>query len=185
MKAEIKNLVKIAFEQLKSDGILPSDVTAEIVIERAREKSLGDFASNIAMRLAKPTKRKPREVAELIVANLPASELVEKIEIAGPGFINFTLADSAYYSVLKNVINQAEKFGTSNVGENKKIQIEFVSANPTGPLHVGHGRGAAYGAVVANLLSAIGYQVSKEYYINDAGRQMDILGTSVWYGCDI
>jgi len=180
LKAEIKNLVNIAFEQLKADGELSNDISAEIVIEHARDKSHGDFACNIAMRLAKSAKRKPRDIAELIILKIPASELVKSIDIAGPGFINFTLADTAFFSVVKNVIKQGENFGKSTAGKNEKVQIEFVSANPTGPLHVGHGRGAAYGAVVANLLKAVGYQVSKEYYVNDAGRQMDILGTSVW-----
>jgi len=180
LKVEIKHLVNAALEQLKADGELANDVTAEIVIERARDKSHGDFACNIAMRLAKPAKRKPRDIAELIIAKMPVSEMVKSVDIAGPGFINFTLADTAFFSVIKNINQKAEVFGNSSVGENKKVQVEFVSANPTGPLHVGHGRGAAYGAVVANLLKAVGYQVSKEYYVNDAGRQMDILGTSVW-----
>ncbi len=180
MKAEIKQLVSVAFEQLKVDGELAQDISAEIVIEYARDKSHGDFACNIAMRLAKPARRKPREIAELIIAKIPASAMLKSVDIAGPGFINFTLAETAFFDVVKNIIKQGKAFGQSNVGENKKIQIEFVSANPTGPLHVGHGRGAAYGAVVANLLKAVGYQVSKEYYVNDAGRQMDILGTSVW-----
>lgn len=180
MKAEIKHLVNTAFEQLKLDGELANDISAEIVIEYARDKSHGDFACNIAMRLAKPAKRKPRDIAELIIAKIPQSDMLKSIDIAGPGFINFTLAETAFFDVVKRVIEQGDKFGHSNVGENKKIQIEFVSANPTGPLHVGHGRGAAYGAVVANLLKAVGYHVSKEYYVNDAGRQMDILGTSVW-----
>jgi len=180
LKAEIKNLVKVAFDQMKSDGVLPEDTQAEIVIEHARDKSHGDFACNIAMRLAKAAKRKPRDIAELVIARIPESELIQKTDIAGPGFINFTLADSAFYSVVKNIVSKGEQFGKNSIGENKKVQIEFVSANPTGPLHVGHGRGAAYGAVVANLLSAVGYDVSKEYYVNDAGRQMDILATSVW-----
>lgn len=180
MKAEIKHLVKTALEQLKADGELANDIAAEIVIEHARDKSHGDFACNIAMRLAKPAKRKPRDIAELIISKIPESLMVKSISIAGPGFINFTLADTAFFSVVKNIFEKAENFGQSTIGENKKVQVEFVSANPTGPLHVGHGRGAAYGAVVSNLLKAVGYQVSKEYYVNDAGRQMDILAASVW-----
>ena len=180
MKAEIKQLVSTALEQMKTDGELATDVNAEIVIERARDKSHGDFACNIAMRLAKPAKRKPRDIAEMVVARIPASDLIERVDIAGPGFINFALTETAFYSVLENILQQGESFGHSQLGQNKKVLIEFVSANPTGPLHVGHGRGAAYGAVVANLLSAVGYQVSKEYYVNDAGRQMDILATSIW-----
>ena len=172
--------MKTALEQLKADGELANDIAAEIVIEHARDKSHGDFACNIAMRLAKPAKRKPRDIAELIISKIPESLMVKSISIAGPGFINFTLADTAFFSVVKNIFEKAENFGQSTIGENKKVQVEFVSANPTGPLHVGHGRGAAYGAVVSNLLKAVGYQVSKEYYVNDAGRQMDILAASVW-----
>ena len=180
MKSEIKNIVKLAFEQLKENKLLPDDAVAEIVIERARDKTHGDFACNIAMRLAKVAKQNPRKIAELFLQHMPHSEIISGISIAGPGFINFTLTDNAYHSVLQNIAQVKENFGKSDFGENKKIQIEFVSANPTGPLHVGHGRGAAYGAVVANLLKAAGFHVSKEYYVNDAGRQMDILATSVW-----
>ena len=180
MKTQIKKIILEALEELKSQGELASDVTGDIVIERARDKSHGDFACNIAMRLAKPAKRKPRDLAEMLVKKIDTTSLIEKVEIAGPGFINFTLADSAFQSVIKQVLSESEKFGRSTVGENKKIQIEYVSANPTGPLHVGHGRGAAYGSVVASLLKEVGFNVSQEYYVNDAGRQMDILATSVW-----
>jgi len=180
LKAEIKHLVHTALEQLKTDGELAADISAEIVIEYARDKSHGDFACNIAMRLAKPAKRKPSEIAELLVSRMPASSLLKSVAVAGPGFINFTLADTAFFDVVKKVIKKGADYGCSTLGAGKRIQVEFVSANPTGPLHVGHGRGAAYGAVVANLLKAVGYHVSKEYYVNDAGRQMDILGTSIW-----
>ena len=180
MKVQIKQLVSDALNNLKSAKILADDVSAEIVIERARDKGRGDFACNIAMRLAKAAKFKPRDLAEKIVAHLPESSLIDSVEIAGPGFINFTLTQSAYQSLIADILSAKEAYGKSDYGQQKKIQIEFVSANPTGPLHVGHGRGAAYGAVVANLLKAVGYDVSKEYYVNDAGRQMDILATSVW-----
>jgi len=180
LKTQIKQIISDALEQLKAQGQLASDVTGEIVIERTRDKSHGDFACNIAMRLAKIAKRKPRDLAELLVNQIGESSLITKIDIAGPGFINFTLADSAFQSLVKQVLNDGDKFGSSDVGAGKKVQVEFVSANPTGPLHVGHGRGAAYGAVVSNLLKEVGFEVSKEYYVNDAGRQMDILATSVW-----
>ena len=180
MKTQIKQLISDALEQLKSQGELGPEVTGDIVIERTRDKSHGDFACNIAMRLAKMAKRKPRDLAELLANKIGVSSIVEKIEIAGPGFINFTLADSAFQSLVKRVLDAGEKFGRSDIGVGKKVQVEFVSANPTGPLHVGHGRGAAYGAVVASLLKEVGFEVSKEYYVNDAGRQMDILATSVW-----
>jgi len=180
LKTQIKQLISDALEQLKSQGELGPEVTGDIVIERTRDKSHGDFACNIAMRLAKTAKRKPRDLAELLANKIGVSSIVEKIEIAGPGFINFTLADSAFQSLVKRVLDAGEKFGRSDIGVGKKVQVEFVSANPTGPLHVGHGRGAAYGAVVASLLKEVGFEVSKEYYVNDAGRQMDILATSVW-----
>jgi len=180
LKTQIKQIVSDALDNLKNANILENDVSAEIVIERARDKSHGDFACNIAMRLAKAAKSKPRDLAEKIVEHLPASALIENVNIAGPGFINFSVTQSAYQSLITDILNGGEKFGKSDYGQQKKIQIEFVSANPTGPLHVGHGRGAAYGAVVANLLGAVGYEVKKEYYVNDAGRQMDILAASVW-----
>jgi len=180
LKAQIKSLVSKALENMKSNGAMPNDINAEIVIEHARDKSHGDFACNIAMRLAKPLKQKPRDIAETVIKHLPETALLEKVDIAGPGFINFTLTVAAYQSVIQEILQQTHEFGRSDAGKGKKVQIEFVSANPTGPLHVGHGRGAAYGAVVANLLQAVGFEVSKEYYVNDAGRQMDILAASVW-----
>jgi len=180
LKIQIKQLITLALEQLYANGDLAPDVTGEIVIERTRDKSHGDFACNIAMRLAKAAKCKPRDLAELLVQQMENSEIVKKIDVAGPGFINFTLDDSAFHTIVHHILDQKENYGHSKLGAGKKVQVEFVSANPTGPLHVGHGRGAAYGAVVANLLSAVGYNVSREYYVNDAGRQMDILAVSVW-----
>ena len=180
MKAELNSLIAKAIESLKSSGVVPAEVNAEIVIDRTKDKSHGDFACNIAMRLAKPAGKNPRELAQALVAALPASGQVEKVEIAGPGFINFYLTTDAAQAIIAKVLEQGENFGRSQVGAGQKVILEFVSANPTGPLHVGHGRGAAYGAVVANLLTAAGFNVHKEYYVNDAGRQMDILAASVW-----
>lgn len=180
MKTQLSGLINKAIEQLIQSGVVPSGIDAPIVIERARDRKHGDFACNIAMRLAKPAKSNPRELAQKIIEQLPLSGLVEKVEIAGPGFINFFIPQSAYQQLLPEIIEQGREFGRSKVGVGKKIQVEFVSANPTGPLHVGHGRGAAYGAVVSSMLEAVGYDVHKEYYVNDAGRQMDILATSVW-----
>jgi len=134
----------------------------------------------VAMVLCKQAKSNPRDLAGRIVAALPDSSLIEKVEIAGPGFINFTLAASANFQVVPQILQQGDAFGRSDAGSGKRVQVEFVSANPTGPLHVGHGRGAAIGATVANLLQAIGFDVHSEYYVNDAGRQMDILAASVW-----
>ncbi|MDH5181649.1 MAG: arginine--tRNA ligase [Gammaproteobacteria bacterium] len=180
MKAELQNLIGQAIESLQNDGTLPTDIELKIQIDRTRDKSHGDFACNIAMLLAKPAKAKPRDLAAQIVAALPASDIVTNVEIAGPGFINFFLVSDAQLAVVGKILAAGEQFGRSSKGAGKRVQVEFVSANPTGPLHVGHGRGAAYGATVADLLEAVGFDVHREYYVNDAGRQMDILATSVW-----
>lgn len=180
MKQQIKQLVEQALAQMKADDLLPADTQPQLHIERTRDRSHGDFASNVAMTLAKAARRKPREIAELLVERLPESTGVKRVDIAGPGFINFTLAADAYHTVVGEIMQQSEQYGRSTIGEGKSVQVEYVSANPTGPLHVGHGRGAAYGATVADLLEAVGFSVHREYYVNDAGRQMDILATSVW-----
>ena len=180
MKSRLKDLVAEAVTNLQQNGTLPADLDPSIQLERTRDSNHGDFACNIAMLLAKPARAKPRDLAEKIVAAIPASSEVEKIEIAGPGFINFFLKADAITAVIPAILEAGEAFGRSTVGNDKKVQVEFVSANPTGPLHVGHGRGAAYGAAVADLLTAAGFEVHREYYVNDAGRQMDILAASVW-----
>jgi len=181
MKHHLQQLLLSALETLRADGTLSCELPQQIAIERTRDKSHGDFACNIAMVLSKLARTKPRELAEKIVAALPSSRLIAKVEIAGPGFINVTLSPAAFLSVVGQILEAGEAFGRSSVGAGQRVQVEFVSANPTGPLHVGHGRGAAYGAAVADLLAAAGYQVHREYYVNDAGRQMDILATSVWF----
>ncbi|MES9853547.1 MAG: arginine--tRNA ligase [Candidatus Thiodiazotropha sp. L084R] len=180
MKKQIEQLVVSALQHLAAEGIIPSDSLATPMVERTKDTKHGDFATNAALVLSKQARKNPRELAQAIVDSLPASNIIEKSEIAGPGFINFTLAASAYYSLIPSVLKQGHNYGRSESGAGKKVQVEYVSANPTGPLHVGHGRGAAYGSVVADLLEAIGFEVHREYYVNDAGRQMDILATSVW-----
>lgn len=160
--------------------IAPGQTCPDIVLERPKTTLHGDFACNLAMLLAKPLRQSPRAIADAIVKALPASAYVAKVEIAGAGFINFFLAAGAKQGVVHEILAQGAKFGYSNAGQGKKIQVEFVSANPTGPLHVGHGRGAAYGASLSNLLETAGWQVAREYYVNDAGRQMDILALSTW-----
>lgn len=175
MKETLIALVKTALNTLHIHDALP-----EIQMTRTKENTHGDFATNIAMLLSKPLGLKPRELAEKIIAHLPAAKDVKKVEIAGPGFINFFLNANSEHTAITTALSQKEKFGHAAVGQNRKIHIEFVSANPTGPLHVGHGRGAAYGACVSNLLDTIGYSVHREYYVNDAGRQMRILGGSIW-----
>jgi len=165
---------------MKTAGLLPADLDAKIQLTRTKDESHGDFATNLAMTLAKPAGKNPRELAQLIVEHLPHSHIVEKVAIAGPGFINIFLNQQTTLSVIQDILLQADTYGLSNIGAGHRVQVEFVSANPTGPLHVGHGRGAAYGATVADLLEAVGFNVHREYYVNDAGRQMDILATSVW-----
>jgi arginyl-tRNA synthetase len=180
MKKKIEELILQAVETLKSDGVLAQEITPNITIDRTRDSQHGDFASNLALILAKPAKANPRQLAEKLIAALPQDAAIIKVELAGPGFINFFIDPTAQFKVISQIHDQGRKFGLSNVGAGKKVQVEFVSANPTGPLHVGHGRGAAYGSAVADLLQAVGFEVHREYYVNDAGRQMDILATSIW-----
>ena len=180
MKQHLEQLLTAAVHGLRAGGGLPADVDIAIQLERTRDRAHGDFASNVALTLAKTAKARPRDIAEKIVQALPGSPLLDRVEIAGPGFINFHLSPAAYHRVVGDVLEQGARFGRSDLGADRSIQVEFVSANPTGPLHVGHGRGAAYGAAVADLLEAVGYRVHREYYVNDAGRQMDILAASVY-----
>jgi arginyl-tRNA synthetase len=180
VKTLLQTLIGQALLQLQAGGALTGVELPAIPVERSRDRTHGDFASSIALALAKAARCKPRDLADRIVAALPASEHLAKVEIAGPGFINFFLTPGAYQAVVSEILNQGEAFGRSELGGGRRVQVEFVSANPTGPLHVGHGRGAAFGATVANLLEAVGYQIHREYYVNDAGRQMNILAASIW-----
>lgn len=180
MKQHIADLISAALKTLSENGIIAVDVQPSIMVENTRDKSHGDFATNVALALAKPARRNPRELAQLIIDALPTSANVEKTEIAGPGFINFFVTQASTAAVIGQIIAQKEQFGRGLASSTERTQVEFVSANPTGPLHVGHGRGAAYGASVADLLEAAGVPVEREYYVNDAGRQMNILATSVW-----
>ncbi|MFT7178378.1 MAG: arginyl-tRNA synthetase [Oceanospirillaceae bacterium] len=180
MKQHIADLIQQAIDSLKVAGEFDAELIATIQIDNTRDKQHGDLACNVALTLAKVTRRKPRDIAELISSHLPASDSVTKTEIAGPGFINFFISQDATQAIIGKVLAEAENFGRNNSGAGHKVQVEFVSANPTGPLHVGHGRGAAYGASVSNLLEAAGFEVEREYYVNDAGRQMNILAASVW-----
>jgi len=180
MKHKLESLLQHAVESLKAQGILDRELSVQISLERTRDPLHGDFATNVAMLLAKPARLNPRQLAEKIIAALPEDNLIAKLEIAGPGFINFFINADSQFQVVRHIHEQGARFGLSKTGGSKRVQVEFVSANPTGPLHVGHGRGAAYGSAVADLLEAVGYQVDREYYVNDAGRQMDILATSVW-----
>ena len=180
MKKKIEKLILQALETLKSEGVLAQEITPNITIDRTRDPQHGDFASNLALMLAKSSNTSPRQLAEKLIASFPKDPAIVKVELAGPGFINFFIDPNCQYQIVKQIHDQGRKFGSSHVGVGKKIQVEFVSANPTGPLHVGHGRGAAYGSAVADLLEVAGFEVHREYYVNDAGRQMDILATSIW-----
>ena len=180
MKDHIRSLLAQALAALRDEGDPALDPPPEIPVERSRGDGHGDFASPVALALARAVRAKPREVAERIVARLPESPSIASVTIAGPGFINFSVAAEAFASVVRRILGEGAGFARPAFGEGRRIQVEFVSSNPTGPLHVGHGRGAAYGASVANLLEAAGYDVQREYYVNDAGRQMHILALSVW-----
>ncbi len=180
MKQKIAQILADVVQQLKEQRVIPESLNPRVNVENTRDKAHGDFATNLAMMLTKAAGMPPRALAEKIVALVADEAVIEKVEIAGPGFINFFVNDSAKFAVVKVVFEQQKDFGQCNVGQGRSVLVEFVSANPTGPLHVGHGRGAAYGASVANLLAVAGFKVSREYYVNDAGRQMDILATSVW-----
>jgi arginyl-tRNA synthetase len=180
MKDLIESLLRRALTTLPED-LVPSALHASAIeVERTRDARHGDFASNIAMQLAKATRQNPRTLAQALLAALPADESLERAEIAGAGFINFFVKEAAYRGQLQQVLDQGSAYGRSQFGQGQSVLVEFVSANPTGPLHVGHGRHAAFGATVANLLAAVGYRVAREYYINDAGRQMQILAVSTW-----
>jgi arginyl-tRNA synthetase len=180
MKQLVASLIAQSIDNLKQAGTFDADLQANIQVENTRDKQHGDLASNVALTLAKAARRNPREIAQLICDNLPTAAEVTKTDIAGPGFINFFISQDATAAVINKIIEQGDTFGQCQVGNNQSVQVEFVSANPTGPLHVGHGRGAAYGASLSNLLSAAGFRVQREYYVNDAGRQMNILAASVW-----
>ncbi len=179
MAQDVKTQLTALLQQALS-SVAPSAADTPIQLERPRDPTHGDFATNLAMQLAKALKKNPREIANQLLAELPASALVTHAEVAGAGFINFKLDAGTKTSVVKAVLSEGENFGRSTLGGWQKVQVEFVSANPTGPLHVGHGRGAAYGASLSSLLTFAGWDVTREYYVNDAGRQMDILGLSTW-----
>lgn len=167
--------------QQATDAIAYSEAAGiDIELTRTKQTSHGDYSCNLAMQLAKPLHKNPREIAQLLINALPSSPYLEKVEVAGAGFINLFLKDSAKQQFLHYILRSKNRFGNGAFGQGKKIQVEFVSANPTGPLHVGHGRGAAIGASLSNILAAAGFDVSREFYVNDAGRQMDILTLSTW-----
>lgn len=180
MKEHVEELLIQALLHLIRDGVLQADCDIDPQLERTRSPEHGEFASNLAMVLAKRAGLPPRELAQAIIDNLPRSRQVDRAEIAGPGFINFYMNHVALTGVVNDILYHGDHYGRLPQNPEHEITVEFVSANPTGPLHVGHGRGAAYGASLANILQAAGFTVQREYYVNDNGRQMDILTASVW-----
>lgn len=180
MKEQLRLAILTALKQCYAEGVLSSgELPGEIQLEIPKNPEHGDFATNVAMTLAKPEKMAPRKIAEILVASLQGNPLYDEIEIAGPGFINFRLAATCWYEVLDQVAIQGSSYGHSQVGNGTRVQVEFVSANPTGPLHIGHGRGAVVGDAVAAVLQAAGFEVQREYYVNDAGNQVVTLGRSI------
>ena len=180
MKQVIEGVLLKAIETLKSQQKIKLSTPVEVKVERTKDKAHGDFATNLALILAKPCQMAPRAIADILVLELQTHPIIAKVEIAGPGFINFFVNETEKSLIVSQVLAKGSAFGQSDYGQHKKILLEYVSANPTGPLHVGHGRGAAFGATLANILKTAGYDVHQEYYVNDAGRQMNILAVSVW-----
>lgn len=181
MKQTIKNIVTAAAAKAVNAGMLPSGQVPDMEIEAPKHDSQGDLSTNFAMVSAAVQKMAPRKIAEALIAHIDLEDWIERIEVAGPGFINFFLKPSAWHPVVDQVLEADARYGASDFGKGERVQVEFVSANPTGPLHVGHGRGAAVGDAVGNILNFAGFTVSREYYINDSGRQIRTLGTSVWF----
>ena len=180
MKQNLEILLNQAIEKLKLEGVLDLNLSPILKITHSQDPKHGDFTTNLALIMAKPVGLNPSILAKKIVNALQPSLHITKVEIAGPGFINFHVAESSYQQIIRTILEAGPRYGESWIGRGKLVHIEYVSANPTGPLHVGHGRGAAYGSCVANLLKKVGYKVHQEYYVNDAGRQMGILTLSVW-----
>ncbi|MCE5264888.1 MAG: arginine--tRNA ligase [Deltaproteobacteria bacterium] len=180
MKRKLTDLLGESLRAGVNAGLLPAALPARIEVELTKDPGHGDYASNVAMVLAKQMKRNPREVAKILSDGIADREgVLEKVEIAGPGFLNFFIREGAWSTLLETVARQGERYGSRELGKGKRVQVEFVSANPTGPLHIGHARGAVVGDVMANILEAVGYRVFREYYINDSGNQMNNLGKSV------
>ena len=178
---QIRSTVIDALGAMERDGLLPAGLdTAAVSVEPPRDAAHGDMATNAAMVLAKPAGKKPREIAEALAARLAADPRIAVAEVAGPGFLNLRLADAVWQGLVAEILTRGRAYGRSAIGGGKRVNIEFVSANPTGPMHVGHTRGAVFGDALANLMAAAGYDVTREYYINDGGSQVDVLARSVY-----
>ena len=183
MKEQLTQLILQSLQKLVDQGHLPGDTPTRVQVERTRDPDHGDLATNVALGLAKAAGKKPRELAELICQALPEAAFIARTEIAGPGFINFFLSGASSQAVVQRILEQGAAFGTTATGAGRKVQVEYVSANPTGPLHVGHGRGAAVGDSICRLLQATGWDVTREFYYNDAGQQISNLALSVQARC--
>ncbi len=180
VRSRLKSMIAETLQSVMGNREMKAEISVELEIPKGSEH--GDYASNIALGLTRQLKRNPRQIASEIVANLNDSDsILEKVEIAGPGFINFFIKPSAWYGIIREILDNPKQYGRLEIEGGPKVQVEFVSANPTGPLHIGHGRGAAIGDVLANILQARGFEVQREYYINDAGNQMETLGRSLYY----
>ena len=180
MKQALVALLERSIQSAIAAGLLTTAVPPRIEVEWTKDPSHGDYASNVAMVLASQNRKNPREIAKILSERVDDSgQVLEKVEIAGPGFLNFFIREGCWSSLLKIVDSEGDRYGSAGFGNGRRIQVEFVSANPTGPLHIGHARGAVVGDVMANILAAVGYDVFREYYINDAGNQMNNLGKSV------
>ncbi|MBI5180144.1 MAG: arginine--tRNA ligase [Nitrospirae bacterium] len=181
VKEALSNIVYNALIEAREKGELKIEEDPLVVLEIPKDQTKGDIATTVAMALAASEKKKPRDIAEIIIRHLRDDKgIIDKTEIAGPGFINFFLKNEYYHQILKQIDKEGKDYGRIDIGKGEKVQVEFVSANPTGPLHVGHGRGAAVGDALSNLLAAAGYNVTREFYINDAGRQVRLLAKSVY-----
>ena len=181
MKQTVTEILLEALARAKSKGELKLDTQPAITLETPKDKNHGDMSSTFALAMAKIEGKPPRKIAEIVLANIQDEEgLIAKTEIAGPGFINFFLKQDRWRKTLFDIDAEAHEYGLKDIGKGERVQVEFVSANPTGPLHVGHGRGAAVGDALANLLAAVGYDVQREFYINDAGRQVRLLAQSIY-----
>ena len=180
IREQLEQVVNEALQSAIEDGSLTLETVPPAALERPRDESNGDWASTVALRLAKQAKKNPREIAQIVVDHLPETELLSKVDIAGPGFINFTLSPATFQNVARAIRVEKEAYGKSEAPEaERKVNLEYVSANPTGPMHVGHGRWAALGDAMARVMRHAGYDVSEEFYINDHGTQMDIFGMSI------
>ena len=180
--ADVETRVTAALEALKAEGKLPGDIAiAGIEAEAPRDSTYGDVATNAALVLAKPAKMKPREIADLLKAKLEVAPDVAKVDVAGPGFLNITFKPAVWHGLIKTILKEGPNFGAKGLGHGANVNLEYVSANPTGPMHVGHCRGAVFGDALANLLQFSGFKVTREYYINDAGGQVDVLASSAYF----